>query len=117
LVFVVVAKFNDGNPNSYSSSSGGNSYSSPSSNEVKTNGISVSAGVSEEIAAIQSKRTAASHVNISLVETLKDSWQNKPRAEQKLAIALMIGIVHHDIEDVNDQEATQDYIQENIGSW
>jgi hypothetical protein len=61
-------------------------------------------------------------VNYSMIKTLKDSWikegwRDKPRSEQTLALALMIGVVRNDIQDPADREATLDYIQETVGTW
>ena len=61
-------------------------------------------------------------VNYSMIETFKDSWvkegwRDKPKSERALAMTLMIAVVRNDIQDLADQEATLDYIQQTIGTW
>lgn len=80
----------------------------------------------ETVAVIVTRSTVpspkAGEVNYSLIETLKESWRSegwsdKPRSDQKKAMALMIGIVRNDIQDTADQEATLNYIQRTIDTW
>lgn len=61
-------------------------------------------------------------VNYSLVNTIKNSWQQekfryKSVEDQAKAMAVIVLAVNTDCKDPKDREATLDYIQSHIGSW
>ena len=69
-----------------------------------------------------SANSAGGKVNNSLVDTMKQQWQNegfagKSREEQREAMALMVLIADSDCPTVADREATLDYIQHQIDGW
>lgn len=67
-------------------------------------------------------RTGAGHVNYSLVQTFKSSWQRegwsyKTLEEQKKVVNLIHDIIATDIADPEDREATWQYFQQSFESW
>jgi len=69
-----------------------------------------------------SPKRARGTVNYSLVNTVKDVWQqedwrHKPKDKQEEALKLIAALVEIDCPDPDDREATLNYVQRTIGNW